>query len=158
MTRPPGLLEVGRTGRAHGVKGDISVLLVTDRTERLDAGARLYLIDRWFTVERSRPAGDRWLVHFEGIDDRNAAELISGNPLFAEPVPSSPDDLYVHQLVGAEVVGRDGASHGRCVAVVANPAHDLLELESGHLVPVVFVVEFGDGRIVIDPPEGLFDE
>ena len=38
-----------------------------------------------------------------------------------------------------------------------NPAADLLELEGGALVPVVFVVEQGDGRVVIDPPAGLFD-
>jgi 16S rRNA processing protein RimM len=44
------------------------------------------------------------------------------------------------------------------VAVVANPAADLLELDSGALVPVVFVVEHGAGPIVIDPPAGLFDD
>lgn len=140
------------------MKGDVAVHLLTDRTERLAVGARLFLIDRWFTVERARPAGDKWLVHFEGVPDRTAAELLVGHSVFAEPIEPSPDDLYVHQLVGAEVVERDGTTHGRCVAVVANPAHDLLELESGHLVPVVFVVEATEGRIVIEPPEGLFDE
>jgi 16S rRNA processing protein RimM len=43
------------------------------------------------------------------------------------------------------------------VAVVANPAHDLLELESGALVPVVFIVDAAAGLVTIDPPEGLFD-
>jgi len=140
------------------VKGDIAVHLITDRTERLAVGSRLFMIDRWFTVEHARPTGDKWLVHFEGIADRNAAELLVGHSLYAEPLEPSPDDLYVHQLVGAEVVGRDGTARGRCVAVVANPAHDLLELESGHLVPVVFVVEATEGRIVVDTPEGLFDD
>ena len=51
----------------------------------------------------------------------------------------------------------DGTSRGTCVAVVANPAADLLELDSGALVPVVFVVERSPERIVIDPPEGLFE-
>jgi 16S rRNA processing protein RimM len=44
------------------------------------------------------------------------------------------------------------------VAVVANPAADLLELESGALVPVVFVTERRADTIVIDPPLGLFDD
>ena len=118
MTRPPGLLEVGRTGRAHGVKGDISVLLVTDRTERLDAGARLYLIDRWFTVERSRRAGDRWLVHFEGVDDRTAASALSLS-LLALPASELPDldddEFYLHEVVGARVFD---AAHG--AEIVAN--------------------------------------
>jgi 16S rRNA processing protein RimM len=43
------------------------------------------------------------------------------------------------------------------VSVEANPAHDLLVLESGALVPMVFVVEQSEGRVVIDPPEGLLD-
>ena len=42
-------------------------------------------------------------------------------------------------------------------AVEANPAHDLLVLDSGALVPMVFVVEQRDGVVVIDPPDGLFD-
>jgi 16S rRNA processing protein RimM len=46
---------------------------------------------------------------------------------------------------------------GTCVAVVANPASDLLELDSGALVPVVFVVERMPGRVIVDPPEGLLE-
>jgi hypothetical protein len=43
------------------------------------------------------------------------------------------------------------------VAVIDNPAHALLELDSGALVPVTFVVDNADGVITIDPPEGLFE-
>jgi 16S rRNA processing protein RimM len=46
---------------------------------------------------------------------------------------------------------------GTCTSVLANPAHDILELDNGGLVPVVFVVEATEGRVVVDPPEGLFD-
>jgi len=153
----PALLEVGRTGRPHGVRGDIYVDLITDRTERLDVGARLQAGRRWLTVETSRRAGTRWLVHFEGVPDRTAAEGLVNLALLAEPLPTPADGMYVAQLIGAEVVGVDGTAHGRCTAVVANPAHDLLELESGALVPVVFVVTTEPGRITIEPPDGLFD-
>ena len=73
--------------------------------------------------------------------------------------PATADRFYadVGDLIGADVVGVDQQSYGRCVAVVANPAHDLLELESGALVPVVFIVATAPGRLTIDPPEGLFD-
>jgi 16S rRNA processing protein RimM len=151
------LLEIGRTGRAHGVRGDLSLILVSDRVERLAAGKRLQVGERSFTITASRPAGTRWLVHFEGVDDRNAAELLANQPVLGEPLPSNPDDLYVHDLIGADVVDMAGTSYGKCTAVLANPAHDILELESGALVPVVFVMSATPGRIVIDPPEGLFD-
>jgi len=151
------LREVGRTGRPHGVRGDIYIDLITDREERLAVGARLRAGEQWLTVATARRAGTRWLVHFEEITDRTAAERFVSLPLLAEPLPELSDGLYVHDLVGLEVVGRDGADHGRCTAVVANPAHDLLELENGGLVPMVFVEGIVDGRILIDPPEGLFD-
>ena len=60
--------------------------------------------------------------------------------------------------VGAGVVTASGGDAvGTCVAVGANPASDLLELDSGALVPVVFVVDRAAGRVTIDPPEGLLD-
>ena len=151
-----GLLEVGRIGRAHGVRGDVLVHLTTDRVERLNVGSRLKAGERWLTVTAASRSNDRWRVHFEGVDDRSAAEALARVVLAAEPI-DDPDTLWVHQLIGAEVVEVVGASRGRCVAVIDNPAADLLELESGALVPASFVVSFADGIITIDPPEGLFE-
>ena len=155
------MLEVGRLGRAHGVRGELYVDLLTDRTERLAVGARLLAGDDWLTVAAARRAGERWLASFEEIADRTAAERYVGRMLSAEPLPPRPDDdgMYVHTLIGALVVGVDGQEYGRCTGVLANPAHDILELEGGGLVPVVFVqgVQGDDRRIIIDPPEGLFD-
>ena len=152
------LVEVGHIGRAHGVRGDLYVDLMTDRTERLAAGARVQAREKWLTVEAARPAGTRWLVHFAGLADRTAAEAFVNSTLMAEPLPALTDDgLYVSDLIGCEVVGTDQQSYGRCVSVVANPAHDLLELESGALVPIVFIVSTAPGVVTVEPPEGLFD-
>jgi 16S rRNA processing protein RimM len=152
------LVEVGHIGRAHGVRGDLYVDLLTDRTERLAVGSRVQARGSWLTVESSRPAGTRWLVHFAGLADRTAAEAFVNSTLLAEPLAALSDDgLYVSQLIGADVVAADGSVYGRCVAVVANPAHDLLELDNGSLVPVVFITEASAGRVTIEPPDGLFD-
>lgn len=132
------------------------VTLSTDRSERLTPGSRLECRGRWLTVESATPHTRRWLVRFAELIDRNAAEALSGAPLFAEPLVD-PDAMWVHDLVGATVVETDGTERGRCTAVVANPAADLLELDSGALVPVVFVRSVADGTVVIEPPEGLFD-
>jgi len=151
-----GLLEVGRIGRAHGVRGDVLVHLTTDREERLSAGSRLRAGDRWLTVTTASRSNDRWRVHFEGVDDRNSAEALARTVLAAEPI-DDPDALWVHELIGAEVVEVSGTSRGRCVAVIDNPAADLLELESGALVPASFIVSAADGLVTIDPPAGLFE-
>jgi 16S rRNA processing protein RimM len=150
------LLEVGRIGRAHGVRGDVLVHLTTDRLERVAAGSRLKAGDRWLTVVTASRSNDRWRVHFEGVDDRNAAESLVGSVLAAEPL-DDPDVLWIHHLIGAEVIEVGGTRRGRCVAVVDNPAADLLELDSGALVPVTFVVSAELGVVTIDPPDGLFD-
>jgi 16S rRNA processing protein RimM len=151
-----GLLEVGRIGRAHGVRGDVIVQLTTDRHERLSVGTKLLAGERWLTVEAASRSNDRWRVHFEGVESRDAAERLTGTPLLAEPI-DDPDALWVHELIGSEVVEVAGTARGRCTAVIANPAADLLELESGALVPVTFVVSHADRVITIDPPAGLFD-
>ena len=69
-----------------------------------------------------------------------------------------PEALWVPELIGSRVVEEgSGVERGRVVAVVANPAHELLELDSGVLVPIVFVESYEDGVTRIAPPDGLFD-
>jgi 16S rRNA processing protein RimM len=104
------------------------------------------------------PRGRRWLVAFEGVTDRDGAEALRGAILEGEPLDDLPEgEWWVHDLVGAEVVDLAGRGLGRIEAVEANPAHDLLVLEGGRLVPIVFVVETAPGRVVVDPPAGLLD-
>jgi 16S rRNA processing protein RimM len=153
---PDGLLEIGHLRRAHGVRGQINVQLASDRPERLAKGARWFARGAWLTVVDAAPHQDRWLVTFEEVHDRTAAQRFTNAAAYAEPL-DDPTELWVHELIGADVVEADGTPRGRCVAVVENPAADLLELESGALVPVVFVTSHSPERIVIDPPPGLFD-
>jgi len=158
MTDDPVLLEVGRVGRAHGLRGDVHVVAVTNIADRFAPGSRLIVGDAARIVESAREAGNGWVVHFAGVNDRNAAESLRGLSVRAQPLSSAPKGtLFVHELIGAEVHDRSGARIGRVEAVQANPAHDLLVLDSGALVPMVFVVEQQPGTVVVDVPDGLFD-
>ncbi len=150
------LLEVGRVTKTHGLRGEVLVKLTTDRVERVAPGAVLGTDGDDLVVRASRPHQDRWIVAFEGVDGREAADRLRGRPLYAAPL-DDPDELWVHELVGSAVVTVGGDAVGTCVSVVANPAADLLELDSGALVPIVFLVDRAPGRLTIDPPEGLFD-
>jgi 16S rRNA processing protein RimM len=152
----PTLLEVGRIGRAHGLRGEVLVSLTTDRLERVAPGAVLVTDAGELEVQASRPHQGRWIVAFAGHANREDADRLRGLILRAEAV-DDPAELWVHDLVGAEVVTVAGETVGRCTGVVANPAADLLELDSGALVPVVFVVDHTPDRVTIDPPDGLFD-
>jgi 16S rRNA processing protein RimM len=151
-------LEVGRVGRAHGLHGEVSVAPITNRVERFAPGSVLHAGERELRVVTAREHQDRWLVRFEGVEDRNAAEALRGALLTADATePDDNDELWVHELIGSDVFDRAGSPLGRVTAVEANPAHDLLVLDRGALIPVVFVVEHGDGRVVVDVPEGLLD-
>ncbi len=141
------------------MQGELYVTLITDRVERLAPGARLLAGAQWLTVAEARLQQLRWLVRFVGVDDRTAAEKLTNSVLQAEPIEVDDDDdaLWVHELIGSRVVDQQGVDRGTCVAVIDNPAHDILELDSGALIPVIFVVSCVDGVATIDPPEGLFD-
>jgi 16S rRNA processing protein RimM len=153
-----GQREVGRIGRAHGVSGELYVSLITDRVERLAPGARLLAGSQWLTVSQSRQLHRRWLVRFDGVDNRTAAEKLTNTILMAEPIDVGDGDaLWVHELIGSRIIDRQGVDRGTCVAVIDNPAHDILELDNGALVPVTFVITCSGGLTTIDPPEGLFD-
>ena len=167
-TDPPGttkLVEVGRVIKPHGLRGQVVVDLITDRDERVgpdaqlqsDVGTLVVATARRLPRKAGHTPRNQWVVAFEGYEGREAVEGLRGLVLRAPPI-EDPDEMWVDDLVGAEVVlSATGATVGTCVAVVANPASDLLELDGGALVPVVFVTEHGPGRVVIDPPEGLFD-
>ncbi len=155
--RPSELLEIGHIRRPHGLRGDVFVQLTSDRVSRLDPGSILYTDDRTLTVLAGRTAANgRHIISFDGIEDRTAAEAFTNQTLYAEPI-DDPDELWVHELVGRDVVDQHGVERGSCVAVVANPAADLLELSDGALVPTTFVVSNRDGVITVDVPDGLFD-
>jgi 16S rRNA processing protein RimM len=150
-------LEVGRVGKAHGLKGEVSVTLTSDRRERMDPGSVLHAGDRELVVATAREHSGRWVVRFEGVGDRTAAEALRNATLSADALDAAEGELWVHELVGARVHDRAGTDLGAVVAVEANPASDLLVLEGDVLIPMTFVVEQGDGTVVVDPPEGLLD-
>jgi 16S rRNA processing protein RimM len=136
----------------------VTVSLTSDRLERVAPGAELYADDRRLVVAASRRHRDRWLIRFEGVDDRSAGERLRGAVLTGAPL-ARPDDqrLWVADVIGSEVRDRTGHVLGTVAAIETNPAHDLLVLDDGALVPAVFVVDHDAGLVVVDVPAGLLD-
>lgn len=144
--------------KPHGIRGEVAVHPVTNLPERRFVAGSIFHTDRGLLeVVSGRPHQGRWLVTFTGIADRNAAEGLRGVVLSAEPIEEE-GALWVHDLIGSEVVDTAGRSYGPVKSVEANPAADLLVLSGDRLVPLTFVVTSEPGRVVIDPPAGLLDE
>ena len=150
------LLEVGRIVKPHGIRGEVIVELSTNHDERVAEGTVLDSDRGPMTIVRSSAHQGRWIVTFEGVADRNAAEALRGVALRAEPL-AIEGELWVHELIGSEVFDSSGQRLGSVESVEANPASDLLVLDGGGLVPLRFVVDTEPGRVTVDIPEGLLD-
>ncbi|HWI04937.1 MAG TPA: ribosome maturation factor RimM [Acidimicrobiales bacterium] len=152
------MLEVGRIVKAHGIRGEVIVDLISNRPDLRLASGSVLASDRGdLEVLTATPHQGRWIVAFRGVEDRNAAETYRDVVLLAEPVEDDDDTLWVHELIGSEVFDLGGRSYGPVEAVESNPASDLLVLAGDKLVPLVFVKIKAPGRVVIDPPAGLLD-
>ena len=130
--------------------------MISNVVERLDEGSILWAAGRPLVVGEARPHGRRWLVRFKGCTGREHTEQLRGQVLFGEPI-DDPESLWVHRMIGSQVIDVAGVDRGTVVEVVANPAADLLLVESGHLVPLTFVVAHKDNVITVDVPDGIFD-
>ncbi|MFG1923668.1 ribosome maturation factor RimM [Cryptosporangium sp. NPDC048952] len=165
-------LVVGRIGRAHGIRGDVLVEVRTDEPDERFAAGSVLVTDPAdagpLTVADARWHSGKLVVRFADVQDRNDAEKLRGLLLVVDSddlAPSDdPDEFHDYELVGLAVVGTDGASFGSVVDVVHSAAGELLVFKyqgAERLVPFVreFVptVDVPGGRVVIDPPEGLFD-
>lgn len=165
---------VGRIGRPHGIRGEVTVEVRTDDPEgRLAPGSSLRTDPPTvgpLTIVRGHVHGGRLLLHFEGYDDRSAAERLRGVLLVADVDPAErpddPDEFYDHQLVGLAVRTVDGEPVGVLHEMLHLPGQDVLAVRrpdgSEALVPFVSelvpVVDLDAGEIVVDPPPGLLDE
>jgi 16S rRNA processing protein RimM len=121
------------------------------------------------TVEAARPHLGRMIVVFEGVYERDVAEALRRVVLCVDsadlPAPSDPDEFHDHQLIGLAAVDGAGEPLGEVVRIDHAPAADLLVVRrpDGKLALVPFVsaivpsVDLTAGRVVITPPDGLFD-
>ncbi|MFI1757596.1 ribosome maturation factor RimM [Streptomyces sp. NPDC020571] len=167
-------LVVARIGRAHGIKGEVTVEVRTDEPElRLGPGAVLATDPAStgpLTIETGRVHSGRLLLRFVGVHDRTGAEALRNTLLIADvdpdERPEDEDEYYDHQLIDLDVVTADGTEVGRISEISHLPTQDLFVVErpDGSEVYVPFVSEIVtaidlDGqRAVIDPPPGLIDD
>jgi 16S rRNA processing protein RimM len=167
---------VGRIGKPHGIRGEVTLDVRTDEpdrrfapgtTLRAEAPAGADRRPSSLTVARARWHQSTLLVTFEELTDRNTAETARGTVLHAtigvDETPDDPDEFYDHQLVGLDVVDVDGSPLGTVKALVHGSAQDLLTVRTSDgrdaLVPFVAAlvpeVDLEAGRVVVADRPGL---
>ncbi|HEY7147141.1 MAG TPA: ribosome maturation factor RimM [Streptosporangiaceae bacterium] len=166
-------LVVGRVGRPHGLRGELTVEVRTDDPQaRFAAGTVLATEPAArgpLTVASARWHSGRLLLAFAGYQDRTAAEDLRDTLLVVDSGelddPADPDEFYDHQLIGlvawtvtGEQVGvvADVLHHGQDLLVI-RPAGGQQEILVPFVAAIVPEVDVAAGRLTIDPPAGLLD-
>ena len=164
------LLVVGRLGRPHGLKGELTVAVRTDDAQGRFVPGSQFLTDPdvgVLTLAAARSHTDRWVLRFEDVESREDAEDLRDVELLVDTSRDEPEEdaWPVAALVGLRAEHVDGPVLGAVVALDAGVAQDLLVVDTGRgrvLVPFVAElvpeVDVAGGRVLLDPPGGLFPE
>lgn len=163
---------VGAFAGAFGVHGEVRLKSFCADPEAIATYGPLWTEagERSFTLAISRPITSGFAAQVSGVRTKEEAEALKGTRLFADrdALPSLPDDEYYHaDLIGLSVFDTGGKMLGTVAAVHNHGAGDILEItgpgiETPVLLPftltAVPTVDLTAGRIVADPPEGVFGE
>lgn len=155
--------------KPHGLNGEVWVDLNTDFPERLPEWPALEIVGeggpRRARVEYVKGiVGGRCIVKLEGVNDRDQAEAICGQILRTgrAEIPPPPEGAYYDfQIIGLRVVTTGGGEVGRISGILRTGANDVYETDTGALIPavdsVVLEIDLEQGRMLIEPMEGLLD-
>jgi 16S rRNA processing protein RimM len=165
----PRFLAIGQITRAHGVQGEVSVVVLTDFPERFDNLETIYVGAEGnaspYTVQSTRWHKDRVLVHFADVADRTAAEQLRG--LYLQiPIEQArqlePDAYYQHQLIGLAVVSNQGEALGTLIEILETGANDVYVVKNDKrelLLPatneVIVSIDLEKRQMIIRLLEGL---
>jgi 16S rRNA processing protein RimM len=163
---------VAQIGAAHGTRGEVRLWSFTADPMAVADYGPLESEDgaATFKIEALRPAKDHLVARLAGVNDRNAAERLTNIKLYVprERLPAAEAEEFYHaDLIGLVAVARDGRAFGSVVAVHDFGAGAILELRpegASNTVMLPFTaatvpeVDIAGGRIVIDPPQGVFKE
>ena len=165
-------LTVGRIGKPQGLRGEVTVEVRTDTPEQRFAVGSVLLTDPTergpLTVKAVRDQNGRLMLAFEDVADRSQAELLRNTLLQVEatdlPASDDPDEFHDTELVGLRADLVNGERLGEVAEVLHLPHGDVLVVRRTRgevLIPfvkaIVPEVDVPQGRLVVDPPEGLLD-
>jgi 16S rRNA processing protein RimM len=165
-----GRVLVAQIGAAHGLRGEVRLwsftedpMAVKDFSLQSEDGRQT------FKIEALRPGKNFLVARFAGVSDRNAAEALRNRKLYVArdqlPEPDA-DEFYHADLIGLAAVATDGRPLGTVSAVHNFGAGDVIEIkpERGTSVMLPFTaavvpaIEIAAGRLIVDPPEGAFED
>jgi 16S rRNA processing protein RimM len=173
----PVFLILGRILRPHGIRGELRLQIVTQFPERISSLEKVYIGEdpydadsaTVFEIDGARRHHDQVLVRLKEITTRNEAEIYRNQLLmvaFEDAVPLEDDEYYLFQIIGADVVTKDGTKLGRVSEILETGANDVFLVKGGIygevLVPdiddVVLDIDIDRQLVTVDLPPGLLPD
>ncbi len=167
MIRREEVYKIGRIGRAHGLKGELSVQISDDVFDRVDAEYLVLEIDGimvpFFMEEYRFKTDETVLIKFEGIDTQERARELTGIDVYfphSLAEQSEDDELSYAQLAGYSVINAaDGKAVGEIAYVDEQTINIMFELTDGALLPaseeLIQEVDTTERTVKLLIPEGL---
>ena len=169
---PEDLVVIGRLARPHGLRGEMSVEVLSDFPERFVPGLAVVGVDaagkrRSLVVSGVRPNGERLLMTFQGVSSRTEADGLRGLDIAVpegSEVPRPAGFVYHFDLEGCRAVDRSGRELGLVTGLEEVGGRSLLTLrtpagerEVPFVEPIVVSVDLDRRLVVLDPPAGLLE-
>lgn len=165
------MLEVGKIVNVHGIMGDLKILTWTDYPEIFCGLDRVFIDNKGekkeYKIKSAKVHKGCVLAHFEGINDRNAAEKMKNTVLFAlkDEIPIEEGSFFIADLIGLSVK-TDEKVIGTLEDVFATGANDVYSVRSEkgkmYYIPaipdVINEINLENGYILITPLDGLLEE
>lgn len=166
------LIAVGKVVGAHGIKGMLKVLSMTDFPERLKERKRIVFYGEGDVVvfegelERMTIEGSILLLKVKGCETRDMAERLIGSMIKVkeeELPPLGEGEFYYHQIIGLRVFTVGGEYVGRVVDIIRTGANDVFCVRGKreYMIPalksVVKEIDLKEGVMIIVPMEGLLE-
>ncbi len=170
MRKRPEYISIGIIAKAHGVKGEVVVVPITDDLQQFEKLKQVSLKDHqrereFIAIERVRILSGRIIIKFENIDDRDSALKLRGlsvDKRSAECEALPPDEYYIFDLIGLKVKTTEDVWLGEITDVLSLPANDIYVVQDGakeYLIPaikdVVKKIDLEGEHILIEPLDGL---
>ncbi len=168
MIRAEEVYKIGRLGKPHGVKGEITFMFTDDVFDRVDSDCLVLSVDGIFVpffIEEYRFRSEETaLVKFEGVDTQEKASALTNTEVWFLRRLADDDEAGMSwaAIVGYTVAdSRSGKAVGRIAAVDDSTVNTLFELEDGTLIPardeLICGVDTEGQAITMDLPDGLLD-
>jgi 16S rRNA processing protein RimM len=160
---PAERVEIGIVSKAHGVRGEVVVILHDAESTALEDVETVHVAGVARKVVQARNTGGAYLLAVEGITDRDAAAALRGAVVEVDrdALDLDEDEVLLSDLVGCKCVLEDGTAWGEIVAVEMG-MQDRLIIRDGNIerqLPVVdaFIadIDLENGVVKVTPPEGL---